>query len=43
MKQIGWPGALLRGARVFLRHPSREDEAESLEKTLSSRRFHYPW
>ena len=43
MKQIGWPGALLRGARVSLRHPSREDEAEFLEKTLSNRRFHYPW
>lgn len=43
MKRIGWPGALLRGARVFLRHPTREDEEEFLEKTLSSRRFHYPW
>ena len=43
MKRNQWPRALLRGARVFLRHPSREDEEEFLEKTLSSRRFHCPW
>ena len=42
-RRIRRPRALTRGVRVFLRHPSKQDQEEFLTKARSSRRFHYPW
>jgi [ribosomal protein S5]-alanine N-acetyltransferase len=42
-KRIRKPEPLIRGARVFLRHPSKQDKEEFLAKVHASRRFLYPW
>ena len=35
--------SLIRGARVYLRHPRRNDEDEFTQLVIASRRFLHPW